>query len=144
MRRRIRKLRRQIKKLGGVDIVVTHSPARGLGDREDPAHLGFQAFRELMEEFQPAYLLHGHVHQSYGQNFQRSHTLGKTTTINTCERYVLERRIDTVDTPYGKIRRKVSTGYGVQRVKLEHDDLARIAKEQNLSLSVVLEKVNKK
>jgi uncharacterized protein (DUF111 family) len=49
-----------------------------------------------------------------------------------------------VDTPYGKIRRKVSTGYGVQRVKLEHDDLARIAKEQNLSLSVVLEKVNKK
>lgn len=90
MAKRIRKLRGQIKKLGGVDIVVTHSPARGLGDREDPAHLGFQTFRELMEEFQPAYLLHGHVHKSYGQNFQRMHTLGKTTTINTCERYVLD------------------------------------------------------
>jgi uncharacterized protein (DUF111 family) len=74
--------------------------------------------------------------------FQHTTTLG--IREKRCERYVLERRIDTVDTPYGKIRRKVSTGYGVQRVKLEHDDLARIAKEQNLSLSVVLEKVNKK
>ena len=65
-----------------------------------------------------------------------------TTTLGIrekrCERYVLERRTDTVDTSYGKIRRKVSTGYGVQRIKLEHDDLARIAKEQNLSLSEVL------
>ena len=68
-----------------------------------------------------------------------------TTTLGIrekrCERYVLERSIDTVDTPYGKIRRKVSSGYGVQRVKLEHDDLSRIAKEQNLSLSEVLAKV---
>lgn len=68
-----------------------------------------------------------------------------TTTLGIrekrCERYVLERSIDTVDTPYGKIRRKVSSGYGVQRVKLEHDDMSRIAKEQNLSLSEVLAKV---
>ena len=68
-----------------------------------------------------------------------------TTTLGIrekrCERYVLERSIDTVDTPYGKIRRKVSSGYGVQRVKLELDDLSRIAKEQNLSLSEVLAKV---
>ena len=90
MRRRIRKLRRQIKKLGGVDIVLTHSPARGLGDREDPAHIGFQALRDFLEEFQPAYLLHGHVHKSYGQNFQRLHTLGQTTAVNACERYVLD------------------------------------------------------
>ena len=68
-----------------------------------------------------------------------------TTTLGIrekrCERYVLERSIDTVDTPYGKIRRKVSTGYGVQRVKLEYDDLARIAKEQSMSLSEVIAKV---
>lgn len=68
--------------------------------------------------------------------FQHTTTLG--IREKCCERYVLERRTDTVDTSYGKIRRKVSTGYGVQRIKLEHDDLARIAKEQNLSLSEVL------
>ena len=90
MRRRIRKMRWQLKKLGGVDIVITHSPARGLGDREDPAHIGFQAIRDFLEEYQPAYLIHGHVHKSYEQNFQRLHTLGNTTTVNACERYVLE------------------------------------------------------
>ena len=71
--------------------------------------------------------------------FQHTTTLG--IREKRCERYVLERSIDTVDTPYGKIRRKVSTGYGVQRVKLEYDDLARIAKEQSMSLSEVLAKV---
>ena len=43
--RRLTKLRRALKKAGGVDIVVTHAPPRGLGDLEDPAHRGFEAFR---------------------------------------------------------------------------------------------------
>ena len=64
-----------------------------------------------------------------------------TTTIGIREtstrRYVLDRRIETVDTPYGEIRRKVSAGYGVSRTKYEYDDLSRIAKEQNISLDEV-------
>jgi uncharacterized protein (TIGR00299 family) protein len=64
-----------------------------------------------------------------------------TTTIGIREtstrRYVLDRRIETVDTPYGKIRRKVSVGYGVSRTKYEYDDLSRIAKEQNISLDEI-------
>jgi len=90
MRKRIRKMRTQIKKAGGVDIVLTHSPARGVGDDEDPAHKGFEAFCALMEEWKPAYLIHGHVHLRYGQNPQRIHTFGQTTAVNACERYVLE------------------------------------------------------
>ena len=38
MRSRINKLRFQIWKAGGVDIVVTHAPPKGLGDLEDHAH----------------------------------------------------------------------------------------------------------
>ena len=49
-------------------------------------------------------------------------------------RYVLDRRIETAETPYGPVRRKISAGYGVTRVKYEHDDLARIADEQGISL----------
>ena len=49
MRRRIRRLRFALWRSGGVDIVVTHAPPRGLGDLEDPAHRGFQALVELLE-----------------------------------------------------------------------------------------------
>ena len=65
--------------------------------------------------------------------FKHTSTIGvRETPVN---RYVLDRKIETVNTPYGKIRRKRSTGYGVTRVKIEHEDLARIAAEQGISLS---------
>ena len=90
MRQRIRRLRRKLKRLGGVDIVVTHAPPKGVGDRDDPAHWGFEAFQELIEEFKPAYLLHGHVHLSYGADNTRLRQWGDTQVINVSERYVLE------------------------------------------------------
>ena len=64
MKRRISKLERSLKK-GGVDILVTHSPAQGLGDMEDVCHRGFACFRELMDKYTPRYLIHGHVHLQY-------------------------------------------------------------------------------
>lgn len=90
MRRRIHKLRRKLKGLGGVDIVVTHAPPKGVGDADDPAHWGFEAFRELIEEFSPTYLLHGHVHLSYGSDNIRLRQYEDTQVINVSERYVLE------------------------------------------------------
>lgn len=36
MKKRIARLRRSVKRLGGVDIVVTHAPPAGLGDADDP------------------------------------------------------------------------------------------------------------
>ena len=64
-----------------------------------------------------------------------------TTTIGVREavtrRYVLDRRMEALQTPYGEVRRKVSSGYGVSRAKYEYDDLARIAKERNISLDEV-------
>ena len=44
MARRISKLHWKIRRLGGVDIVVTHAPPLGVGDEEDPAHKGFETF----------------------------------------------------------------------------------------------------
>ena len=64
-----------------------------------------------------------------------------TTTLGvreySCERYTLSRRTETVDTPYGPVRKKVSFGYGVRREKPEYDDLARIAGEQNMSIAEI-------
>ena len=90
MRRRIRKLRLALLRTGGVDIVVTHAPPKGLGDGEDPAHWGFQALVELLDKYHPRYLVHGHVHMSYGANTPRVREYGDTTLINACERFELE------------------------------------------------------
>ena len=69
-----------------------------------------------------------------------------TTTLGIrekrCQRHVLDRRMEAVDTPYGKVHRKVSTGYGVQRTKYEYNDLVRIARENNIGLSEVMEKIS--
>ena len=69
-----------------------------------------------------------------------------TTTIGVREtaakRYVLDRCEEKVQTRFGEVRKKVSSGYGVTRVKYEHDDLARIAREQDMSIEDVRKKLN--
>ena len=71
-----------------------------------------------------------------------------TTTIGIrevrCNRYVLERRITSLQTPYGEVRRKESVGYGVSRSKYEYDDLARIAKEKGISIAEVIRLIGDK
>ena len=70
--------------------MLTHAPIRGMGDQEDHAHRGFAAFIPLLEKWKPRYLVHGHVHKSYGADFQRVRNYGDTTVINACGRYWLE------------------------------------------------------
>ena len=90
MRKRIRKLRFKLWRHKGVDIVVTHAPPEGVGDGEDVAHRGFQAFLELIDKYHPQYLLHGHVHLRYGEDRTRLREYNGTQVINASEYYVLE------------------------------------------------------
>lgn len=61
-----------------------------------------------------------------------------TTTLGVREhrfqRSTLQREEKSISTHYGEIRRKDSRGYGVTRQKYEYEDLAQIARENNLSL----------
>ncbi len=70
-----------------------------------------------------------------------------TTTIGVREqvmnRYVLDRRIETVQTPFGEIPKKISEGYGVRREKYEYEDLARIAEKEGTSLEEVKRKLDR-
>lgn len=72
--------------------------------------------------------------------------LRHTTTLGVrqclCSRTTLQRREETVQTPYGPVRRKVSQGCGIHRVKYEYDDLAAIAQAQGLSLAEVEDKLS--
>ena len=90
MRRRIRRLKYQLWRNKGVDIVVTHAAPEGLGDAEDPAHWGFASLRELLDRYHPTYLVHGHVHMTYGNEIPRELEYNGTRVINAYERYVIE------------------------------------------------------
>ena len=90
MRRRIRKLRLQLWLHKGVDIVVTHAAPTGLGDGEDPAHWGFDSLRMLLDKYHPRYLVHGHIHMTYGHDVPREIEYKGSRVINAFERYDFE------------------------------------------------------
>ncbi len=64
--------------------------------------------------------------------FRHTTTLGIREQV--CHRYTLQRRIETVETPYGTVRKKVASGYGVTREKPEYEDLAEIARKNDMTL----------
>ena len=90
MRWRLMKMEWAIRRAGGVDILLTHAPPRGYGDREDYAHRGFEAFLPFLDRHKPAYVVHGHVHMDYSYNIPRTVQRKDTTIINAWERYILE------------------------------------------------------
>lgn len=64
-----------------------------------------------------------------------------TTTLgireNLMNRYTLSRSIEKRQTPYGEVTVKKSAGFGVSREKAEYEDLARIAKENNIAIDEI-------
>ena len=65
--------------------------------------------------------------------FRHTSTLGVRETVH--RRYTLSRREEVVETPFGPVGKKISAGWGVSREKYEYEDLARIAREQGISLA---------
>jgi Icc-related predicted phosphoesterase len=63
-----------------LDIMVAHSPPRGIHDESDPAHIGFSAFKDLIRIIKPRYFLHGHT-IAYKSNLVPSVTQVDGTTI---------------------------------------------------------------
>ncbi len=90
MKKRIRRLCFALWRHKGFDILLTHAPARGLGDLDTVAHRGFECFVGLLDRYKPRYFLHGHVHRSYGHNIPQVTLRGDTTIINACEYAVID------------------------------------------------------
>lgn len=68
-----------------------------------------------------------------------------TTTLGVrecrCRRYALSRAERTEETPYGKLRVKTASGWGVVRSKPEYDDVARLAGQSGESFLTVSDSV---
>lgn len=45
-----------------LDVLVAHSPPRGIHDAEDLPHQGFKSMLRFLNWYKPRYMLHGHVH----------------------------------------------------------------------------------
>lgn len=71
--------------------------------------------------------------------FKYTTTIGIRETL--CERYVLDRKEQTVATKYGDIRVKYSSGYGVNRAKPEYDDVAAAAKAAGVSIGEIVKEI---
>lgn len=90
MKRRIFRLKLQLLRYGGFDILLTHSPAFALGDGKDITHQGYKAFLPLLEKYKPKYMVHGHMHLQYDRSLQRTTQYGDTKIINAFERHSWE------------------------------------------------------
>lgn len=101
MRRRVRKLRSKAHQAGGIDLLLTHSPARGLNDGFDKAHTGFACFNDLLTEYEPKWFIHGHIHLNYDAKLPRVCSHGNTMIINATERYEFE-----IPDPDPQVRRR--------------------------------------
>ena len=84
MRRRFYRVLPGIWLKGGIDVLVTHAPAKGFGDLDDTAHRGFETFNAILRRYRPKYMLHGHIHSSYGRiRKEYAHEAG-TLLFNVC------------------------------------------------------------
>lgn len=85
MRRRIRHLWLKLRSYGGFDILLTHAPAAGYHDSDDPndrCHHGFAVFNELIEKYEPRFHIHGHIHMNYNIPAPVISQRQQTTVIN--------------------------------------------------------------
>lgn len=96
MCKRVKKLRWQLFRKGGFDILLTHAPAYQLNDGRDLPHQGFQVFNTLMDKYQPRFFIHGHVHLSYGRQQKRYDRYGETHVINAYDRCVFDYEDDNL------------------------------------------------
>lgn len=94
----------------------------------------------FMKKGRPGFLLSCICDEADAPRFARL-MLRHTTTLGVrqkvCQRYCLDRQGFSLDTNHGAVHCKRSQGFGVQRVKPEYEDLARIARETGLSLEQV-------
>jgi Icc-related predicted phosphoesterase len=83
-----RRLLKTVRGAAPVDVLLTHAPPLGLGDEDDPSHLGISALHGVLETLQPSWHLHGHIHP-FGMSKGDRH-VGPTTIRNVIPWQVIE------------------------------------------------------
>ena len=72
-----------------------------------------------------------------------AHTSTRGVRVSGAERYEMLYRFEERDTEYGRIRVKVSEGFGIRKQKPEYEDLKKAAETQGISINEVRRAVQK-
>ncbi len=75
---------------GHIHMVITHAPPRHIHDAQDPCHMGFNSFVNLIDKRNPNYFIHGHIHKDFKNHGDRITLVNTTKIINTCGFTILE------------------------------------------------------
>lgn len=101
LRAMIPQLKRNKRRYGRYcDVFLTHASPRHIHDKEDPCHQGFECFNWFIEKFQPALMIHGHIHL-YDLSEERTSIVGKTTVVNAYSHVIIEMN-EKKDLPEGE------------------------------------------
>ena len=84
------RMRFQLWRHRGVDIVLTHSPPEGIHDMDTVTHRGFRIFNHIIKKHRPKYHIHGHTHLNYGRSHERVSRVDDTYVINAYGFYILD------------------------------------------------------
>lgn len=80
----------RVRRGAGVDVLVTHSPPKGIHDLPDDfAHRGFRSIRWLLWWGRPRYMLHGHV-DTWDRRRTRRTEYARTLVLNINPYMVVE------------------------------------------------------
>ena len=97
-----------------------------------------------MKKFRPGITLHCLCTQDKRDKmleliFKHTSTIGIREAL--CRRYVLKRRNELLESPYGKISVKISEAYGIEKKKAEFEQLAAISRSENISIAEICERL---
>lgn len=66
----------QLRSFPYVDVFVAHNSPRGINERDQDVHQGFDAFRDYISRCTPRYFIHGHQHLNATTNFSGTRVIG--------------------------------------------------------------------
>ena len=76
--------------------------------------MGFASLLDLIDQYHPKYLLHGHIHMRYGHDLVREREYHGTKVINVCEQYTLDYKEEFAEIPKHPLRELL--GKSVERI----------------------------
>jgi hypothetical protein len=95
-----------------------------------------------MKKNRPGILLHCFCQPADREKFIRLiliHTTTRGVRHQEISRVTLAAHTEEINTPYGTVRQKISTGAGITKSKPEFEDIKKLAKENNLPLAKIKE-----
>ena len=102
--------------------------------------LDVSAVPAIMKKGRPGHILHVLAPENKAQAMARvmlRETASNGVRFHSCRRMKLSYSFETVETPYGPVRIKRAEGWDTGRAKPEYEDVAALARKNDLPFSVV-------